>query len=361
MGVAVGGATLLGVQISSYRFYWAVIAAFITFMGTSNSGEQILKACSRVIGTVVGIGIGSLLIDAVGHYAYLSIAVILLALFCGLYFMRTSYAFLVVGVTVMVAQLYEQLGEYSNSLLLLRLEETAVGAAVSIVVVMTVLPLRTRRVLPVALRAHVLAVGQLVEHAAAGLLGDQLGVEPTLRADARAVDSAYQALVATARPVQRNLVGHIDESIGQMLRLATASRHYARNLVVDVNDAGSLAGDARTDLEQASEALRTSVGIMANTLSLPRYGTYTRSAALFDRVERHVEENGAVVAGDELALRDLMLLDGALAQIAEGIGLTVTDHDTSFGRVGEMRANGGPGVPDPHPRPEHPGVELSGQ
>jgi hypothetical protein len=40
MGIAVGAAIALGVLISSDRFYWAVIAAFITFMGTNNSGEQ---------------------------------------------------------------------------------------------------------------------------------------------------------------------------------------------------------------------------------------------------------------------------------------------------------------------------------
>jgi uncharacterized membrane protein YgaE (UPF0421/DUF939 family) len=326
MGVAVGAATLLGVQISGYRFYWAVIAAFISFMGTSNTGEQVVRACYRVAGTVVGIGIGSLLIDAVGHNAYLSCAVILIALFFGLYFMRISYAFFVVGVTVMVAQLYEQLGEFSNSLLLLRLAETAVGSAVAIVVVITVFPLHTRRVLRIALRAHVQAIGHLAEHATAGLLGRELD-EYTLRADARAVDATYQALDATARPLRRNLLGQLDENVQQALRLAAAIRHYARNLVVDVANAGPLTIDVRPDLERACMTLHTSVGILAEALSRPSDATYARSAALFDRVERRIEDT-ELVGADELALSDLMLIDGTLAQMAEGIGLQVTDHDT---------------------------------
>ena len=77
MGIAVGGAIILGVQVSSYRFYWAVIAAFVTFMGVNNSAEQVRKGIFRVSGTIVGIGIGSLLVDAVGHNTYGSVAVIL--------------------------------------------------------------------------------------------------------------------------------------------------------------------------------------------------------------------------------------------------------------------------------------------
>ncbi len=171
MGVAVGAAIALGDVLSGRRFYWAVIAAFITFMGANNSGEQARKAIFRVLGTVVGIGVGSLVVQAVGHNPTWSIAIILVSLFLGFYLMRINYAFMVIGVTVMVSQLYVQLGEFSNSLLLLRLEETALGAAVAIAVVTVVLPLRTRRVLRVAMRDHLQATSTLVDHATTILVG----------------------------------------------------------------------------------------------------------------------------------------------------------------------------------------------
>jgi uncharacterized membrane protein YgaE (UPF0421/DUF939 family) len=346
MGIAVSVAIVLGIQISSDRFYWAVIAVFITFMGTSNSGEQVMKACFRIAGTVIGIGIGSLLIDAVGHDVYPSIAVILVALFFGLYFLRTSYVFMVIGVTVVVAQLYEQLGEFSNSLLLLRLEETALGAVVAIVVVMTVLPLRSRRVLRVALRAYVEAVGQLGQHAAAGLLGNLLDVEKTLRGDARVVDAAYQALVATAYPLQRNLAGNLDETLAKTLGLAGATRHYARNLVVDVSGADPLRVDARHELERASVTFGVSVQAIVKSLSDGCDATYTRSAALFDRVERRIEEQDVVVGKDEPALRDLMLIDAALAEMAQEMGLAITDRDTvSSAHVTARRGPSDDGLP----------------
>ena len=87
--------------------------------------------------------------------------VILASLFFGLYLNRISYAFMVLGITVAVSQVHEQLGEFSNSLLLLRLEEPALGAAVAMAVVNLVLPLPTRRVLRIAFRDLVRAVGRL--------------------------------------------------------------------------------------------------------------------------------------------------------------------------------------------------------
>ena len=131
MGVAVGAAIAVGDLLSGRRFYWAVIAAFVTLMGASNTGEQVCKAFFRIVGTLAGIVVGSLLVTAVGHHPYWSIVVILAALFFGLYLNWISYAFMVIGITVAVSQLYEQLGEFSRSLLLLRLEETALGTAVA--------------------------------------------------------------------------------------------------------------------------------------------------------------------------------------------------------------------------------------
>jgi uncharacterized membrane protein YccC len=96
-----------------------VIAAFITFMGANTSGEQIRKAVFRVAGTVAGIGAGSLLATAIGHHTYWSITVILAALFLGIYLLRINYAFMAIAITVLVSQLYVQLNEFSNALLLL--------------------------------------------------------------------------------------------------------------------------------------------------------------------------------------------------------------------------------------------------
>lgn len=349
MGIAVGAAIALGDLLSPRRFYWAVIAAFITFMGANNSGEQVRKAFLRVAGTVVGIAIGSLLVTAVGHHTYWSIAVILAALFLGFYLMRINYAFMVIGITVMVSQLYVQLSEFSNSLLLLRLEETALGSAVAIVVVMLVLPLRTRRVLRIASRDLVQAVGRLADHASYHLLGEDHDTEATLRSDARAVDAAYQALTATAQPLRRSFPGTLDENIGRALRLVSASRNYSRNLVADTEMAGLLDAGTRLDIELASATLHQSLDVVAGALTGPRDVTYTRSSALFDQAERHLEEHTGIVGPAQLAIRDLKLIDGTMAQMAEVLGLPITDYDTvpaGSGSSGGMRVRGRVRGPD---------------
>ena len=127
MGIAVGGAIIAGDALSGRRFYWAVIAAFITFMGANTAGEQLRKSVFRVAGTVIGVIAGAVLAHLVGDVVWLQIVVVMVSLFLGLYLFRINYTFMTIGITVMVSQLYVELDEFSNSLLLLRLAETAVA------------------------------------------------------------------------------------------------------------------------------------------------------------------------------------------------------------------------------------------
>ena len=131
-----------------------------------------------------------------------TLVVILGSLFLGLYLLRVGFAFLVVGVTVAAAQLYAELDEFSNHLLSIRLVETAIGAVIAAVTVLLVVPLRSRRVLRVALEGYLTALLALVEAA-----GDRLVAAATTGGDsargaiptrARALDAAYQALLTCA-------------------------------------------------------------------------------------------------------------------------------------------------------------------
>jgi uncharacterized membrane protein YccC len=277
---------------------------------------------------VVGIGVGSLLVSAVGHHTSWSIAIILVSLFLGLYLFRISYAFLAVAITVTVSQLYQQLGEFTNSLLVVRLEETALGAAVAIVVVMLVLPLHTRQVLRVAVREQVHAVGRLADHATARLMGRGQGIDSTLRSDARAVDAAYQAVIATAQPVGRTVLGRADEDTVRALRLTSASRNYGRNLVVDAGNLQLSDFSTCPELAEASAALHHSIEVVAGALTGSRDGTYVRSSSLFDQAERGLDTCPHASLSIEFALRDLRLLDGTMASMAELMGLRITDYDT---------------------------------
>ena len=328
MGAAVAAAILLGDLVSEKHFYWAVIAAFMTFMGTNNQGEQTRKAIARVVGTVVGIAAGSLIVKLIGHHPHVAIAVILLSLSLGVYMMRISYAFFVVGITVTVSQLYVQLGEFTNSLLIQRLEVTAIGSAVAIVVVAIVLPLRTRRVLSVAMRSNIEATAKLIGNATARLLGEEPEGEKTLRAEARDIDASYQAVITTAAPIRRSLFGTMDQDLGSSLRQAGGSHYYARNLAADVEPDEALDDDTRADIEHGSVTLGRSLEIVAGAFTGPRDGTYTRSSSLFDQAEQRLQRSTIPHKDTDLAIRDLRAIDETMAEMAEALHLKVTDYDT---------------------------------
>ncbi|HSZ42539.1 MAG TPA: FUSC family protein [Trebonia sp.] len=340
MGVAVGGAIIAGDALSGRRFYWALIAAFITFMGAHTAGEQLRKSLFRVAGTLVGVVIGSVLAHLVGDRVGVQIVVVLAALFLGLYLMRVNYTFMTIGVTVMVAQLYVELGEFSSSLLLLRLEETAVGAGVAMATVLLVLPLHVGRVARVAARHEVEALADLTGRCLDRLAdpASDTGSDLQLRSAARRVDVAYQALVATAWPSKTPLFGRVATQVAGLMATAAAARHYARNLILDSSTRYPvLFPAAAAELDTARRRLADSVAAITAALHPDDApdgmdGQYVRSASLFAKVADRLQDGG-LPSRLQLALHDLQLFDGAMAEAARWAGIPVADLDTSPGEV----------------------------
>jgi hypothetical protein len=357
MGVAIAGAIIAGDALSGRRFYWAVIAAFITFMGANTAGEQVRKSTFRIAGTFAGVLVGSVLAHLVGDRVGLQIAVVLGSLFLGLYLFRINYAFMTIGITVLVSQLYVELNEFSNSLLALRLEETAIGAGVAIATAGIVLPLHIGRVARVAARQHLAALADLIDRCLDRLADpvSEAGSDLELRAAARRVDMAYQALVATVWPLRTPLFGSLADRISGFLATAVAARYYARNLLLDASTRSvgvdkEPATEVSAELAAARRQFADSIGAITTALAAPdadagtdtgghtdagtdadggtgrRAGQYVRSASLFAHVADALPDQGRT-SRPQLALRDLELLDGALAEAAHWAGVQVTDLD----------------------------------
>jgi uncharacterized membrane protein YccC len=267
---------------------------------------------------------------------WLQIVVIMVSLFLGLYLFRVNYAFMVVGITVMVSQLYVELDEFSNSLLLLRLAETSVGAGVAILTVLLVLPLHVGRVARVAARQQLETLADLADRCLDRLVdpASAAGSDLQLRAAARRVDVAHQALVATVRPMRTPLFGSFAERIAGFMATAVAARHYALNLLLDASTRyADLDARAADSLAVARRQFHDSVGAVTAALA-PADGTdgqperqYVRSASLFARVADALPGD-PLTSRPQLALRDAQLLDGALAEAARWAGVPVTDLDT---------------------------------
>jgi len=327
MAVAVGAAILLGEVLSGRRFYWAVIAAFVTFMGAHNATEQVRKGINRVIGTFIGALIGALLAHLVGPHTYAAVAVILAAIFLGIYLMRVSYVFMVIGITVMVSQLYVQLDEFSDSLLLLRLGETALGAAVASLTVVSVLPLRTGRVAQVAAREFLSSIEEVVDRAAEVL--DGTGEVAALRRALRRTDDSYQALLAVGRFLRMPLFDRANAQREQFQVAAAAARNYARDLLVDAPAAAAGAAEVSAEVTAARDQFAVSLQVLVRRFDRGSAdkAPYVRSASLFDRVEtRAGAELGSPL---ELVMRDLQRLDGALAAMAGSLGILVEGLDVA--------------------------------
>jgi uncharacterized membrane protein YccC len=351
VGVALGAAIALGDLLSGQRFYWAVIGAFVVFQGTSNTEEQIGKALSRIVGTLVGIVVGSGLVDLIGpHAAAWMIVAILASVLLGLYLQRADYAFLVIAITVTVSQLYVEIGDFSNSLLLVRLEETAIGAAVAAVVVVVVLPLHASRVARVALRDYLAAMASLLRHACAALGGEEDAA--LLPGDTRTLNTAYWALASTIQSMRRIQPGGQSQRAGTAMAAATAARHYAVNLVRDIPPTVVPDADTAALLDRSCHTLQASLTSLQSAVAGPHRGTYTRSASLFDLIEQRLAAPGR----DHLALRDLRLIDGALAELASALGLHVISYDIGpaddhVRSAGAPDPAGEPAAPDPAGEP----------
>ncbi len=326
VGVAIGAATALGDLLSGQRFYWAAIGAFVVFQGTSNTEDQIGKALSRIVGTVVGIVVGSRLVDLIGpHEAAWMIVIILASVLLGLYLQRADYAFFVIAITVMVSQLYSELGDFSTSLLVQRLEETAVGAGVAAVVVLAVLPLHASQVAWVALRGYLAAMANLLRRAYAALGGEE--VAALLQDDTRALDTSYRALASSIQSMRRIQAVGQSQWAGATIVAATSARHYALNLVRDIPPSAVPDADTAALLNRGCRTLQASLTCLQSAVAGQGGCTYTRSASLFDLLEQRLASPGSGGGDSYLALRDLRLIDGALAELAGALGLHVTSYD----------------------------------
>ncbi len=138
--VAASLAIVTGDLVSPARWYWAVIAAFVVFAGTNTWGDTLTKGWQRLWGTVLGVPCGILVATLVSGDRTASLVMIFACLFCAFYFMQVTQSLMAFWITTMLALLYGLLGQFSFGVLLVRIEETAIGAVIGVAVAILVLP-----------------------------------------------------------------------------------------------------------------------------------------------------------------------------------------------------------------------------
>jgi uncharacterized membrane protein YgaE (UPF0421/DUF939 family) len=320
LAVAVGAACAAGSALSERRFYWAVIAVFIAFTGAHTAGEQLFRALERTVGTFVGVLVGSLLATAIGPSAW-SLAVIIPALMFGVYFLQVSYWLMAAGITILVSQLYVQLGEYSSSLLVLRLKETALGAVIAMLVAVLVFPIGTRRAATRAAAAYLDALESLLAHVS-GALREPPGAK-RLTADSRALDDTMQQLLATAQPLTRPPTR---PETKHRLALIARSAEFARRLASEADRADQLDERSAALLREALDTQRVSLAtiraaVCGRPVGAPLDPILDRLAGL----DGQLEESAMRADARRPMLRSLGSLDKTLMALGESLGLAAGD------------------------------------
>ncbi|MET7684994.1 FUSC family protein [Streptomyces sp. NPDC005423] len=315
--VAVGSALAIvgGEFLSSQRWYWAVLTCWIVFINTASTGEILVKGYRRLLGTVLGVVAGIGLAGLVGHHTWTAFALVLVFIFAMFYTAPLSYTLMSFFVTAMVGLLYTLLHTYSAAVLVLRIEETALGAVCGVVAAALVLPVHTDRRTNELLGTVLARLAEVTDAAVDQLSG---GAAADLLDKARDLDQALADLGASTQPLThpitplrarrdtvRYLVALLETcayharylaataellpthpSIAADPRLRGAGRRIGRNIEVI---AAHVAGEPDAGRVETGPSIASMLS--PGTSGTPRYGRVT------DRVLRHLQRLDEAVAG----------------------------------------------------------------
>jgi len=307
--VALAGALaiLLGTLLSPARYYWAVIAAFVTFTGTGTRSETFLKGLNRVLGTLLGLVAAILLAPVTAGHTGWILFTILLSMFLGFYLLRINYAYMIFFVTIMLGQLYTVLGTFSDSLLALRLEETVVGALAGVVVALVVAPLSTRDTVRSARDELLTSLGDVLDGVACYAEGTRVDLD----ALSRGLDESARRLLLVAKPLTRPMVvGNSSPRTRHRLGLYVAGVAQARALIVGLQRRAVADPCTTADAARAlAEAARRMTAVSPGQAAPDAEASLVRGdVALF--------REPSVTRLDDPALRQLHHLHGTLAELA---------------------------------------------
>lgn len=147
MAAALAAAFVVGYLGFAERWAWVVLTAFIVNSGNRGRLDVAYKSVLRVTGTGVGTLAALALAGPLGGHDGRTVAMILAAVFLGLWLRPLGYAWWALFVTIALALLQGFEGTSSMHVLWPRLEEIVVGAAIGVAAAWLVLPIRSSAVL----------------------------------------------------------------------------------------------------------------------------------------------------------------------------------------------------------------------
>lgn len=147
MAIALAASFVVGFVFFPDRWGWIVLTAFIVNSGNRGRGDVAHKSVLRVLGAAAGTVAALLFTVHLGASDGMTVALILLAVFLGIWLRPIGYAWWAVFVTLALAMLQGFTGAQQQLVLLPRLEEIVIGAILGVATAWFVLPVRSTSVL----------------------------------------------------------------------------------------------------------------------------------------------------------------------------------------------------------------------
>jgi len=227
-------------------------------------------------------------------------------------------------ITAVLALLYGLIGQFSIETLVLRVEETAVGAALGMLAGFLILPAGTRDAFGKALDAVVDAAHAVLDAAVDRILGRPVAVAPVDLA--RDLDAALGVLRQRAHPLDNPLPRRRGRSsYARAVRVYTAVDHYAR-MLARISDTAR-APEWAAALTPAVERIRTNIdGLRALLMHTDGPGVVSAERVV-DRAEAYAAHNSDPELRRQLlvAARLLRRMDQAVYGFAIDLGAPQPD------------------------------------
>jgi uncharacterized membrane protein YccC len=318
VGVATSLAIIAGELLSPSRWYWAVITAFLVFAGTTSRGEVLSRGWGRIIGTIGGVVAGMGLALLVSGNQPAALVLLFACIFIGIYLVQISPAMMAFWVTAVLAILYGLIGQFSVATLVVRIEETALGAALGILASYLILPKRTREAFGEALDEYVDAVQAVLTTSVDRILGRE-SAAPSVEL-AKNVHDTMATLRARATPLDSPLPWRRGRSsYHRMVQVLSAVDHYTRFIarLADHVDAPGWAA-----LCPAAERVQANLDWLRRAVLQREPGEIRSAEDLVDAAESDAARHPDPHRLERLAVsRLLRRIDQAVVTLAEDLRL----------------------------------------
>ncbi|MDF6022996.1 FUSC family protein [Streptomyces sp. JH34] len=335
--VSVGSvlAMIGGELLSTQRWYWAVLTCWVVFLNTASTGEILVKGYRRLLGTLLGAVAGVALAGLVGDHTWVAFALVLVFIFAMFFTAPLSYAVMSFFVTAMLGLLYTLLNSYSFDVLVLRIEETAIGAACGVIAAVLILPVHTDRRTDELLGTVLDRLGDVASAAVEQLSG---GPSSDLLGKARGLDTALDELRDSTNPLTYPItpLRGRRQTVRYLVALLETCAYHARSLAATaelVPHSKTVAADPR--LHRAGRRIGHNIEVLSAHVGDKGVGGEIQSAASIASTLRD-DGSGTPPSGTVTfrVLRHLQRLDEGVVGLARPLDVPVAE------RAGEKAARG---------------------